>query len=1057
MGVDCLIAYPTHKPPAHAGERLPGCARTFVQIETEGPKFSDGRGPDIVHAWTPREIVRIFSEKILSKYPCPLIVHMEDNEAYLTEVLTGRPFAELEKMTENDLNILIPESCYHPVKGRQFIKRAHGLTLISNNLHEYNFGRVPCQKIIPAPDGKLFYPRPVNYILRDHLGIPKNNIVIVYTGNVHEGNKDEVATLYKAVHLLNKTGRPANIIRTGINGKPMFDRDLSRMCRYEKNLGWVKRNKIAEILAAGDVLVQPGKPGRYNDMRVPSKLPEFFALGRPVILPASNLGLKIMHGKEAWVLNEMTPKSLAAAIIRIVDDSVLKKQLSEGALAFFERQFAKSNSEVCLNQFYSRILKYHDRHHHNGQRPIWLFVPYFKHRNEKRAKEIDAAFNLNHQNSHFSKIVAIVDDGSEPPINDDKVISVQVKTRPTYKLWLNLAQKYAPDAVSIFANADIYFDNSICQIATVLKEHKTVIALSRYEKVNGDTFPHPNPHWSQDAWAIKRPSELSPDFLSKLDIPVGVPRCDNKVAYYFAVHGWKIYNPFNFLSCFHLHDSQYRNYDKKKDVSLLGGVAYVHPSERLSEPSIVDIDIWAIRTKAIDKVSLNRSLDNWLERSERRTVSMSPCSHFQENYFTNIQSIPDKATQDYYQRNGNEIFSYNNRFYIYSHNNKAFCIDRLSPEKACVFNLSTVPLLPNESTKRSYVLMALFVPPVMDIQVKVTDRPLTPSDIQFWQYPAITEKQAYENHITLKCGSNIDRNNQIVHIYVGLPWATYIDKKKIPEIVIDDSCRKIKGMKKLVDSFGYDLKVHTVCQQIYWRRMLPHFKRLGITDLHLSHCVRDDLQVNIGNGLRIHSWPLFAVNVSDPDRARGITIGKSIKQKKYFAAFKGNQMPHYRSNIRERLFEVSKLLGGKDVMVELGDDWHFKNIVYKEQVACRSLGADESTAYLNECYIYNRILSDSVFSFCPEGAGPNTLRFWESLATGTIPVLLSDDWVLPAVTDGLDWEECIVRIQSFELLNTFNILRKFDTKRLAVLQKNCLNAYAYFENMSCWKPVSCDI
>jgi hypothetical protein len=40
---------------------------------------------------------------------------------------------------------------------------------------------------------------------------------------------------------------------------------------------------------------------------------------------------------------------------------------------------------------------------------------------------------------------------------------------------------------------------------------------------------------------------------------------------------------------------------------------------------------------------------------------------------------------------------------------------------------------------------------------------------------------------------------------------------------------------------------------------------------------------------------------------------------------------------------------------------------------------------------YNTILSDSVFSLCPLGAGPNTLRFWESIAVGSIPVIFSND------------------------------------------------------------------
>ena len=47
-----------------------------------------------------------------------------------------------------------------------------------------------------------------------------------------------------------------------------------------------------QLLVAADILVQPdGSPGPFNDYRFPSKLPDFFASGRPVVLPKTNIGL----------------------------------------------------------------------------------------------------------------------------------------------------------------------------------------------------------------------------------------------------------------------------------------------------------------------------------------------------------------------------------------------------------------------------------------------------------------------------------------------------------------------------------------------------------------------------------------------------------------------------------------------------------------------------------------------------------------------------------------------------------------------------------------------
>jgi len=56
---------------------------------------------------------------------------------------------------------------------------------------------------------------------------------------------------------------------------------------------------------------------------------------------------------------------------------------------------------------------------------------------------------------------------------------------------------------------------------------------------------------------------------------------------------------------------------------------------------------------------------------------------------------------------------------------------------------------------------------------------------------------------------------------------------------------------------------------------------------------------------------------------------------------------------------------------------------------------------------YLEICRDSKFILCPRGAGPSSLRLFECLKLGRIPVIISDDWVPPP---GPDWETFSVRI-----------------------------------------------
>jgi len=101
--------------------------------------------------------------------------------------------------------------------------------------------------------------------------------------------------------------------------------------------------------------VQPGRPGEFNDYRFPSKLPEFFAIGRPVILPASNVALEMRHLEDAYILPEATAIPIANAVRHITGDAALQARLEAGARRFFETQLKWARSAEQLRDFYEEI------------------------------------------------------------------------------------------------------------------------------------------------------------------------------------------------------------------------------------------------------------------------------------------------------------------------------------------------------------------------------------------------------------------------------------------------------------------------------------------------------------------------------------------------------------------------------------------------------------------------------------------------------------------------------------------------------------------------------
>ncbi len=109
-----------------------------------------------------------------------------------------------------------------------------------------------------------------------------------------------------------------------------------------------------------------------------------------------------------------------------------------------------------------------------------------------------------------------------------------------------------------------------------------------------------------------------------------------------------------------------------------------------------------------------------------------------------------------------------------------------------------------------------------------------------------------------------------------------------------------------------------------------------------------------------------------------------------------------------------------------------------EQVAGERLSEAECAAEQAATRRYNQLLSDSVFSLCPEGAGPNTLRLWESLAVGAIPVVIVEDWVWPSIPGaGLRWEDAVIKVRRDEVAGLFARLRRMrveEPERLSAMQ-----------------------
>ena len=122
------------------------------------------------------------------------------------------------------------------------------------------------------------------------------------------------------------------------------------------NLGQIMHHRhLPPLMALADIFVQPGASDPFNDYRFPSKLPEFFSIGRPVVLPRTNLGAQVRNGIDAYVLERADAAGIAGAIVELRSDRALYNRLSQGAVAYAETHFSWRRSAETLATFYSTL------------------------------------------------------------------------------------------------------------------------------------------------------------------------------------------------------------------------------------------------------------------------------------------------------------------------------------------------------------------------------------------------------------------------------------------------------------------------------------------------------------------------------------------------------------------------------------------------------------------------------------------------------------------------------------------------------------------------------
>ncbi len=252
-----------------------------------------------------------------------------------------------------------------------------------------------------------------------------------------------------------------------------------------------------------------------------------------------------------------------------------------------------------------------------------------------------------------------------------------------------------------------------------------------------------------------------------------------------------------------------------------------------------------------------------------------------------------------------------------------------------------------------------------------------------------TEQQAYK----FLCAKPIEKNVN----YLAVSWGNLFRQKNL----------QVRLSKKLNGGF-------TICQHIRYREIIPVLRRLGVKVLFAPHAPKRQQYKDIV----VLPFPLYPNNGIGP-----------AKEKDILYSFVGLES----HPVRRKIFSLP---GRPDIIIKKRGQWHFylrsKGRIIRMRYSPRREEEREE---------FQDVLARSRFSLCPRGTGPSTIRFWESLQAGAIPVLLADAMALPTI-EGINWNDCIIRVPERNVSSVDRIIRAISPEKEASMRENCLRAFA---------------
>jgi len=180
-----------------------------------------------------------------------------------------------------------------------------------------------------------------------------------------------------------------------------------------------------------------------------------------------------------------------------------------------------------------------------------LFINYYVDKNSDRQAELNLCVSKNLE-AGFNTIVIICTPGDWEVFTalfpEETVVPIITHKRPTFTDFFLLVELFhTKDNINYICNTDIVImPETLHDVPSYFNSTaKRCLALSRWDHVDGKQYPvHFNNAKSQDTWVFNGSVENIDHDYSKFNIKLGVPGCDNRIAFLLEeISGYEVLNP----------------------------------------------------------------------------------------------------------------------------------------------------------------------------------------------------------------------------------------------------------------------------------------------------------------------------------------------------------------------------------------------------------------------------------------------------------------------------------------------------------------------------------